>query len=146
MFIRKNEGFTLIELLIVVAIIGVLAAIAVPKYMDSLEKSNLAATLGNLSVLRTTVTVYYATYLSYPDSIDPSVEPGLKENLMEVPYVKSKYPFGSDSPYGNSITVSSIANVIPETKGKGWFYNKVDGKIYINSIARDIKGNVYYTY
>jgi prepilin-type N-terminal cleavage/methylation domain-containing protein len=146
LFTRKNNGFTLIELLVVVAIIGLLAAIAVPKYMDSLERANLAATLGNLSTLRTTITVYYSTYLAYPDSIDLSTESKLKENLMEIPYVKSKYPFGNDSPYGNSVTVSSIANVIPETKGKGWFYNKPDGKIYINSIASDIKGNVYYTY
>ena len=146
MFIKKKKAFTLIELLTVIGIIGVLATIAVPKYIDLLEKANLAATLGNLSAIRSALSVYYATYLEYPRSIDPEKEPKFKENLTELPSVKSKYPFGLDSPAGNLVTISLNANEIPSTKGKGWFYNISDGKVYINSIANDIKGNVYYSY
>lgn len=39
---RKQAGFTLIEMMIVVAIVGILAAIAYPSYMDSVRKSNRA--------------------------------------------------------------------------------------------------------
>lgn len=39
---RRNSGFTLIELMIVVAIVGILAAIAYPSYVDSVQKSNRA--------------------------------------------------------------------------------------------------------
>lgn len=143
MFVNKKKAFTLIELLAVVGIVALLAAIAVPNYVNLLEKTNLAATLGNLAAIRSAISIYYATHLKYPDSIDPNIEPKFKENLNELPYVKSKYPYGTDSPYGNSVTTSINPNEIPSIKGKGWFYNISDGKVYINSTAYDIKGNIY---
>jgi prepilin-type N-terminal cleavage/methylation domain-containing protein len=56
---RKSKGFTLIELMIVVAIIGILAAIAIPKFADLIRKSNEGATKGNLGALRSAVSIYY---------------------------------------------------------------------------------------
>lgn len=54
-----KKGFTLIELMIVVAIIGVLAAVAVPKFADLIRKSNEGATKGNLGAIRSAISVYY---------------------------------------------------------------------------------------
>ena len=59
MKIRKAKGFTLIELMIVVAIIGILAAIAVPKFADLIRKSNEGATKGNLGALRSALSIYF---------------------------------------------------------------------------------------
>ena len=56
---KKTTGFTLIELMIVVAIIGILAAIAIPKFADLIRKSNEGATKGNLGAIRSAVSIYY---------------------------------------------------------------------------------------
>src|SRR5213075_410211 len=54
-----RRGFTLIELMIVVAIIGILAAIAIPKFADLIRKSNEGSTKGNLGALKGALAVYY---------------------------------------------------------------------------------------
>jgi prepilin-type N-terminal cleavage/methylation domain-containing protein len=56
---KKSKGFTLIELMIVVAIIGILSAIAVPKFADLIRKSNEGATKGNLGAIRSAISIYY---------------------------------------------------------------------------------------
>src|ERR1700733_7037164 len=59
MSIKTKRGFTLIELMIVVAIIGILAAIAIPKFSQLITKSNEANTKGNLGAMRSALSIYY---------------------------------------------------------------------------------------
>ncbi len=56
---KKQQGFTLIELMIVVAIIGVLSAIAVPAYKDYVTKSEVASGVATLKSLVTPAELYY---------------------------------------------------------------------------------------
>lgn len=60
-----RSGFTLIELMIVVAIIGLLSAIAVPKFSDLLMKTREGNTKGNLGRIRSALNIYYSDMEGY---------------------------------------------------------------------------------
>lgn len=62
----KNKGFTLIELMIVVAIIGILAAVAIPAYQDYTKRSYVAEGLSMASSLKASVAEYYASNGTWP--------------------------------------------------------------------------------
>ena len=63
--VRNTKGFTLIELLIVVVIIGILAAIAIPKFANTKEKAYIAAMKSDLRNLVTAQESYFADYVTY---------------------------------------------------------------------------------
>ena len=65
---RNQKGFTLIELLIVVVIIGILAAIAIPKFSATREKAYFAAMKSDLKNLASQQEIYYADAYGYTSS------------------------------------------------------------------------------
>jgi len=62
---RSTKGFTLIELLIVVVIIGILAAIAIPKFANTKEKAYIAGMKADLRNLVTAQEAYFADNVTY---------------------------------------------------------------------------------
>jgi prepilin-type N-terminal cleavage/methylation domain-containing protein len=69
---RKNEGFTLIELMIVIAIIGILAAIAIPQFSAYRTRSYNAAAEADIRNAATAQEAYYVDnqkYLANPNSL-----------------------------------------------------------------------------
>ncbi|SMY36483.1 pilin [Photobacterium andalusiense] len=63
---KKQQGFTLIELMIVVAVIGVLSAIAIPQYQKYVAKAEGAAALATLTGLKTNVEAYTVENGTFP--------------------------------------------------------------------------------
>ena len=70
----NNRGFTLIELLIVMAIIGTLLSIAVPRYFRTLEKARETVLKQDLVILREAIDKYYADLDEYPATLPALVE------------------------------------------------------------------------
>ena len=67
---RSNKGFTLIELLIVVAIIGILAAIAIPQFSAYRQKAYNSAANSDVKNMKTGMEAYMAENQKYPAALD----------------------------------------------------------------------------
>ncbi|MDD2927675.1 MAG: prepilin-type N-terminal cleavage/methylation domain-containing protein [Candidatus Omnitrophica bacterium] len=63
---QSNKAFTLIELIIVIVIVAILAATAIPKYYASVEKSKRTELYATLEAVRRAQLAYYAVYGAYP--------------------------------------------------------------------------------
>jgi len=148
--VKREKGFTLIELMIVVAIIGILAALAVPKFAQLIEKAREAATKENFATIRSAVDIYYGDHEGvYPEYLDASSAYDFSKYIADhVPPVKASHAgigIGTvESPEGTAViyTTDELINAT----GTGWLYNFKDGKIFVNSSATDSKGTPYSTY
>ncbi|PLW88108.1 prepilin-type N-terminal cleavage/methylation domain-containing protein [Halioglobus japonicus] len=63
---KKQQGFTLIELMIVIAIVGILAAIALPAYQDYTIRARMSEPMAYMSELKTSVAEYYSALGDVP--------------------------------------------------------------------------------
>ena len=75
---KKQQGFTLIELMIVVAIIGILAAVALPAYQDYTKRSHVSEGLSLASGAKAAVQEYFSSEGTWPAS---NVQAGLASTI-----------------------------------------------------------------
>lgn len=86
---RTQQGFTLLELIIVIAIIGILAAIAMPKLMHTPDKAKEAVLRTDLRTFRDVIDQYYADKGKYPETLEALVEDDYLRAIPVDPMTKS---------------------------------------------------------
>ncbi len=74
---RKQKGFTLIELLIVVAIIGIIVAIAIPNLLNAIQRAKQKRTMGDMRSAGTAAEAYAVDFNHYPAAAGYSLPTGL---------------------------------------------------------------------
>lgn len=88
--LRGQDGFTIIELIIVVALIGILAAIVMPNLKDQPTRAKEAVLKTNLRTLRDVIDQYKGDRGHYPASLDALVEQGYLREIPVDPIAKTQ--------------------------------------------------------
>jgi type IV pilus assembly protein PilA len=123
---KDEEGFTLIELLVVVLIIGILAAIAIPSFLNQREKAQDGSAKSDARTAQTAAETYFTNEQTYPTTAAQlqAVETALNNaNITTVTGSATTFSVTVTSKSANTFTISRAANGVVSrtcaTSGKG---------------------------
>jgi general secretion pathway protein G len=140
---REPKGFTLIELMLVVAIIGLLSSIAIPKFANLIIKSKEAAVKGHLGAFRSAISIYYADNEGlYPQGFFSFTT----KYIESIPRIG--VPTWPSHRNGSDITGPPVTDwaPVPGKPAPAWVFNPLVGELVVNCTHSDSTGQVWSTW
>jgi MSHA pilin protein MshA len=132
--LTNDRGFTLIELVIIIVILGILAAVAIPQYQNMSSEAKEAQCRALLGSLRSGVTIFYANQaVTTGTAVWPTmIELETTNTVMAQGIPPNPYVDATNAP--DSVVTGVTKGVTVGTRG-GWAYNPTTGEIWANSSA-----------
>ncbi len=126
-----------------VLILAILCILAYFRFSVLMEKTREGTTIGHLYDLRQAILLYYQDHQGvFPRDLNPNSPFGRYMEAM--PAVPPLHPKGGVlSPQGGEVIYGTSS---PVGYGRGWYYNYENGRIFVNSIGLDTRGNAYSSY
>jgi prepilin-type N-terminal cleavage/methylation domain-containing protein len=168
MSIARQTGFTLIELLLVVVILGILAAVAIPQLADSSQEARASTLQTNLAVFRNAVEYYRSNHLGkypgYPvgggtptaalandqlilaSKADGSTAAPGTAGFGYGPYIRERLPENPINGMNTILIVLDGAAFPAADNTTGWIYQPQLGKVRANSTGTAPSGRNYYDF
>ncbi|MCF7959067.1 MAG: prepilin-type N-terminal cleavage/methylation domain-containing protein [Phycisphaerae bacterium] len=172
--LKKNHAFSLVELVIVIVILGIIAAIAIPRISSGSKNAGESALKANLATMRNGVAWYYAEHFNTWPGAKKDDGTGVAANdavtfakqLSLYSDATGKVSTDKDAafPYGpyvrggipgvtlgvsagkNDIVVKTDASPLAADDSSAWMYNVTTGELIMNSTAVGNDGKAYSTY
>jgi MSHA pilin protein MshA len=131
--LHNAKGFTLIELVIIIVVLGILAAVAIPKYQDISGEAKEAAGRAALGSIRSGITIFYANEAV---TTGTATWPSLAEletygTVMANGIPDNPYQAATSAP--DSICTGVTKGVLVPGGRGGWAYSATTGEIWMNT-------------